>query len=282
MRLPDFIAIGPIRTGTTWLDTIFRGHLGLPARIKETQFFGRRYHLGLDWYARHFSNCRESIAGEFGPTYFFAPAARAQIARDLPSCKIICTLREPVARIYSHYQLWRKIAILKEPFAEAIANRPQLSARMHYAPDLREWRKVFGNRMLVLIYEDSRHDRQAYVDQICDFIGAPRFDLKTVAGERRMVAHFEQAPRNYRWARRARDLSYALEERRLLRLRNLLDPAVEWCMTGGEPFSPLDPDLAAELRARCADDVAEIEELLDRDLSIWKHSPAARLARSTA
>lgn len=270
MRLPDFIAIGPIRTGTTWLDAVFRGHLDLPVGIKETQFFGRRYHLGLDWYASHFRASAETISGEFGPTYFFAPAARGQIARDIPNCKIVCTLREPVARIYSQYQLWRKIAILKEPFADAIANRPELSARMHYAPQLREWRKVFGKRMLVLIYEDSRRDRQGYIDQICDFIGAPRLDLKTVAGDRKMVAHFERAPRNYRWARRARDFGYALEERRWLRLRNLLGPALEWCMTGGEAFPILDPELNAKLRARCAPDVAQVEDLLGRDLPAWK------------
>ena len=57
LRLPDFIAVGPPRTGTTWLDRVLRGHVGLPAGVKETQFFIWRYSLGIEWYAAHFRDC---------------------------------------------------------------------------------------------------------------------------------------------------------------------------------------------------------------------------------
>jgi Sulfotransferase domain len=281
LRLPDFIGIGPIRTGTTWLDQVFRGHLGLPDGIKETQFFGWRYALGPDWYASHFRRRGQTIMGEFGPTYFFDATARMHIATDLPRCKIICTLREPVDRIYSHYKLWRKLAIIKEPFAEAIEKRPELFDRMHYAVALREWLRLFGReRIMVLIYEDSRRDRQGYVDQICDFLDAPRLDLHAVAGERRMVAHFERAPCYHKLARRARELKDFMEVRRWSRVRHLLEPALEWCMDGGDPFPPLDPELERRLRARCSPDVAEVEDLLGRDLTLWNYSRDARRARA--
>jgi sulfotransferase family protein len=271
LHLPDFIAVGPVRTGTTWLDGVFRGHVGLPAGIKETQFFGWRYGLGIEWYARHFRDCAQPIVGEFAPTYFYDADARARIAEHLPQCKVICTLREPVERIYSHYKLWRKLAILKAPFADAIAHDQQLISRMAYTPHVRAWRQRFASeRTLILIYEDSRHDRQGYIDRICSFTGAPRFNLDAVADDRRMVAHFERAPRNRHLARRARRLKDAMEVRGYLRSLNWIEPILEACMGGGEPFAPLDPEVAARLRERLAPDLRELEDLLGRDLSIWR------------
>jgi hypothetical protein len=278
LRLPDFIAVGPVRTGTTWLDGLLRGRVGLPAGIKEPQFFGWRYELGLAWYTRHFRNCREVVVGEFGPTYFFAGEARERIARHIPDCRIIITLRDPVERIYSHYKLWRKLAIVKGSFAQEIESNASLYTRIAYAPHVRAWRERFGTgHTLVLIYEHSLADRQAYVDRLCAFIGIAPFDLRTVARERRAVAHFERAPGSYRRARRAREFKDALEVRSHLRLLKIMEPMLEWCMDGGDRFPPLDRELAARLREGCAPDIAELEDLLERDLTLWRrpsHSAA--------
>ncbi len=61
LRLPDFIAVGPPRTATTWLDQVMRGHVGLPAGVKETQFFIFRYSQGIEWYAAHFRDCPANL-----------------------------------------------------------------------------------------------------------------------------------------------------------------------------------------------------------------------------
>jgi len=271
LRLPDFIAVGPVRTGTTWLDGLFRGHIGLPARIKETQFFGWRYALGIEWYARHLRDCRQPVAGEFAPTYFYDESARAHIAEHIPRCKIICTLREPVERLYSHYKLWCKLAIVKGAFAEELDGNSALAARLNYLAHVRAWQERFGREnVLVLIYEDSRRDRQGYVDRICEFIGVPLLNLQAIAADRRMVAHFERAPRSRHLARRARQLKDTLEVRGWLRTLNRLKPLVEACMGGGVEFPPLDAGLARRLHERCGPDITELEELLGRDLSIWR------------
>lgn len=271
LRLPDFIAIGPVRTGTTWLDGLFRGRVGLPARIKETQFFGWRYALGIEWYARHFRDCSQPVAGEFAPTYFYDDGARTHIAEHIPRCKIICTLREPVERIYSHYKLWRKLEIVKGAFAAELEGNSALAARINYAPHVRAWQERFGREnVLILIYEESRRDRQGYIDRICEFIGVPPLNLDTIPADRRMVAHFERAPRYRHLARRARQLKDALEVRGWLRTLNRIEPLLEACMDGGAEFPPLDAELARRLRERCASDIEELETLLGRDLSIWK------------
>src|SRR5579863_8320683 len=95
LRLPDFIHIGPPRTGTTWLHEVLTGHVGLPQGIKETSFFDDRYDLGVKWYADFFADCPGSLpVGEMAPTYFSNNLARARIRKHLPNCKLICTFRE--------------------------------------------------------------------------------------------------------------------------------------------------------------------------------------------
>src|SRR5271170_2523129 len=97
-RFPSFIGIGPGRTATTWLHTALEGHAGLPRRIKETDFFSNNYELGLDWYLYHFRGYPSTmVLGEITPTYFDYPEAAARIAGNLPGCKIVCSLRDPVA-----------------------------------------------------------------------------------------------------------------------------------------------------------------------------------------
>ena len=105
-RLPDFLVVGPPRTGTTWLHGVLYHRACLPERTKETHFFDMFYSKGIDWYRAYFRRCAdEAIAGEVTPTYFSLAHVRERIARDLPGCKIVCTLRDPVARAWSWYRL---------------------------------------------------------------------------------------------------------------------------------------------------------------------------------
>ncbi|HUN57341.1 MAG TPA: sulfotransferase domain-containing protein [Candidatus Binataceae bacterium] len=272
MRLPDFIGVGPPRTGTTWLDRILRNHVGLPAGLKETQFFVWRYHLGLDWYAGHFAGyARDYPTGEFGPAYFPVAKARVLICQHMPACRIVITLREPVERFYSHYKMWRKIGVVKAPFEEVVDHHEELIAHTQYVHNVMAWREQFSEQQtLVLIYEDTRADRQGYVDRLCDFIRAPRLDLKNVKIEREPAAHVERAPKSRRTARRALRLRDLLEERGHPRLLEMMDPFFEFCMGRGEVFPPLSPDLEARLRERFRPEVEQLENLLSRDLSVWR------------
>ena len=115
-RLPDFIAVGPPRTATTWLHEVLQGHVCLPADRKETDFFTRFYDRGLDWYADYFRHCEGEIpVGELSPMYFASPPGARGFARSA-GCKIICSLRDPVERAYSNYRMLRRIVATKVDF----------------------------------------------------------------------------------------------------------------------------------------------------------------------
>jgi hypothetical protein len=270
--LPTFIGVGPPRTGTSWLDLILRGHINLPAPYKETLFFDLRYERGLPWYQSHFKNLRPGVpTGEFAPSYFASAAARERIARHIPDCKIICTLREPVARLYSNYKMWCKLALVKDSFAQVAERHQDLLSYSRYTSNIAAWRLMFGrDNTLVLIHENTLQDRQEYLDRLCAFIGAERLNLAKVAKVDEHVAGVERAPKSRRMARRARQLRGFLATHRYWRTRKLMLPVIEFCMGRGETFPPLHGELERRLRRRFEPEIEALEELLGRDLSIWR------------
>ena len=237
-RLPDFIVVGPPRTGTTWLHYVLAGHVGLPAGIKETQFFTWNYAMGLEWYRAYFRNCPENLpAGEIAPTYFDYPEAPSRSARHIPRCRIICTLRDPVERVYSQYKIWHRIGLITKPFDYA-RQRSQLAANNSYASNLTTWRQTFGKEnVLVVLHQDLRADPQAYLDSICAFIGIAPIDLSLSSTGAEPVNPSRQTPRSMALARFARQLRDWLIRRRFWRLARLIEsgtPLWRLFFTGGK------------------------------------------------
>ena len=276
VRLPDFIAVGPPRTATTWLDTVLRGHVGLPLNVKETHFFTRNYRQGLTWYERHFRHCAaDPVVGEICAAYFENPQARERISTHLPKCKIICTLRDPVERLYSYYKLMRHNGRTELPFEEALVRHKQMMASSRYALHARDWQRDFGKRnVLVVLNDDLAKDSQAYLDSVTDFIRIERIVVDEAAIARNKANTIEVAPRSARLARSARQLRSWLGSHRMYRTRWLLDRAGVWrfCFEGGPPFPPLDPALELRLRDLLRPEVEMLEDLLQRDLSKWKNT----------
>jgi len=271
LRLPDFIAVGPGRTATTWLHEKLKGHVDLPAGIKETDFFTTNYSKGIDWYARHFRGASGALPiGEVNP-YFGFPEAAERIQRQIPGCKIICTFRNPVERIYSSYKLWRHYTQTSLPMDEFLVKVPQIIEVTRYAKHLPDWRLRFGaQRVLVLLNDDLRADPQAFLDRACDFIGIARYPVPSAGPE--MINSIEDLPRYPRVARRARHLMDWLEERQAYALINHLEGAGvwRWCFGGGAKFGPIDPEIEARLHRMLDPEIDALEEMLGRNLAAWK------------
>jgi len=173
-RLPDFLVVGPPRTGTTWLHGVLYHRACLPERTKETHFFDMFYSKGIDWYRAYFRRCaHEAIAGEVTPTYFSLAHVRERIARDLPGCKIVCTLRDPVARAWSWYRVLHREGRIRADFEDEIrhGNEPQLREANRYAFHLRAWRELFGaDNVGVFFYDDLVADPQNFADSLLGFL----------------------------------------------------------------------------------------------------------------
>jgi Sulfotransferase domain len=281
-RLPDFIGLGPPRTGTTWLHRMLEGHVDLPRGGKETQFFTTFYSKGIDWYAHHFryaTGNRKIV--EICP-YFTATKAPARIRRHLPQCRFLVTLRNPVDHAYSTYKMLLRGAFVRGTFDQVLDARPHLDDANRYAKLLTTWFKHFDHkRFLILRYEELRENPQGYLDKVCDFIGAPRITISDRRAQTRFNS-IERAPRSRKLAQNARHLRYWLKRRHGYAVIKALGRAGIWefCNGRGEIFAPLSPGQRAMLTERYLPEVEALEKLLSIDFSEWK-TPDAETRRST-
>jgi hypothetical protein len=279
--LPDFLGIGPGRTGTSWLHEVLAGHADLPRGVKETQFFNHCYDKGIDWYAAHFSHARgDRPIGEICP-YFVDPKAAARVRFHLPDCRLVVCFRDPVEHAYSNYKLLIAYAWARGSFEEVLEARPHIDRGNQYASGLRRWLDAFGpERILITWYEDLSSDPQVYLDRICDFTGIERFKLDTGRFARRRVNEFKGPPRSRKLAQNARHLMYWLRDKRAYPIINAFERAGLWslCFSGSIPYPRLTAEQDARLRQRYLPEVEALEKLLGCDLSRWKRPREARAA----
>ncbi len=273
LRLPDFIAVGPPRTATTWLHEVLKSHVGLPHGIKETDFFSKHYARGIEWYADYFRDCPRGLKiGELCATYFASPEAPDRIAKLLPHCRIICTVRDPVDRAYSFYRLLRRHAWTKVSFEEAVHKHREIAEQNRYAFHLRRWYDTFGrDAVLVALYDDLEADPQAFVDRICEFIAIEHIAVGPEQAARR-VHVVESAPPSRRLVRQARKLLTFLHSRRMHSTALWLRWSAlgRFIYEGGKPFEPLTADVEQRVRELFVPEVEALEALIGRDLSRWK------------
>ncbi|MGO9452220.1 MAG: sulfotransferase family protein [Candidatus Binataceae bacterium] len=278
-RLPDFIAVGPQRTGTTWLHKVLTGHIGLPT-IKETDFFSKYFDRGLDWYLAFFSKCLAGRPmGEIDPNYFGIPQAYEQIARTIPQCKIVVSLRDPSERAWSSYRIMRRDAWTRVGFEETVARNDVIRESSRYAFHLDNWRRLFGpERVLVMLYEDLETDPQGYLDRICEFIGAPPIAVAGMPVATERVNTVTHAPRSRRLAQNARNARDWMRVHRWHRAISILDGIGVWKFVfgGGEEFGAMDLEAEARIRAHFLPEVEALEAMLGRDLSAWKYPRSGR------
>lgn len=277
-RLPDFIGIGPARTGTTWLHHALAPGVVLPHGTKETSFFSSRYGLGIEWYAWHFRSAGPgSVAGEVCP-YFADARVPERIAKHIPGCRIICTMRDPVERAWSFYRMRRYYGTTRLSFEESLTAQPNIAEGSRYAFHLTNWFQRFGRESILITFYDELHDNpQAYLDRICGFIGIAPIRLQQAQGAKRAVNSIERPARNRQRARKAQRWLGNLRDYRAYRTIDLLDRLGFWDFSfgGGELFRALDPEVERRVRERFRPEVVALEDLIGVDLSRWKLPSAA-------
>lgn len=276
---PDFVGIGPARTGTTWLHQLLANRAWMPCDFKETDFFSRNHGRGFDWYDHQFRHCDATRPiGEFSPSYFAHAESDRRLHEVNPQCRIICTLRDPVDRAYSHYKLLRRAQWTKLDLEECVAQHAQIRGESRYAFHLRRWLARFGDECVsVFFYDDLRADQQVFADSVCDFIGVARIDVQAIALPRAARNTIERAPKNPKLAQNARHFRQWLREHDAFSMIRMLERlgVWRWCFGRGEEFAPLSPEVDARLRALFRPEVEALEEIVGRDLTSWKFGRSA-------
>lgn len=288
-RLPDFIHIGPPRTGTTWLHEALAGHVALPAQ-KETLFFEFRYDLGLKWYTDFFKDTPPDLhRGEIAPSYFANAIARERIQRHIPNCKIICTLRDPATRLYSQYRFQRRGRRRGQGSQDFTAYWQTLvhwgSDLCSYATQLRRWQDAFGvDRVLVMFYEDLMTDPQGYLNQFCDFVDASHVALEKSPVEDVKVLSVWSGARSNSISKLGADSIHWLAQHGGASIiergkQTQIGRKVRGLFV--EDYEPLSQTSADEIRHMMLSETEELERMTGRDLSSWKPGAKREEKRAT-
>lgn len=195
-RRPTFLFIGTAKSGSTWVYDAMRGHPDVFIPVaKDLQFFDYHYHLGLDWYLRHFENAGSALAlGELSHDYYQSKDAARRIRMDLPGCKLICCLREPGAFAVSTLLWWHSHTTrFGLTFAE-MAEDPRFTHLLSYRQNLEFYFDLFPReQILVAYYEHLKADPWRFVSELYEFIGVDPSFRPAALGSRSNVT---RPPRN--------------------------------------------------------------------------------------
>lgn len=273
IELPQFIVVGPPRTGTSWVHKVLGPHTRLPVPTKETRFFDLYFSKGLDWYLSHFPANGNGPMGEVAPTYFVSAEARERIARTIPNTKLIFMFRNPVQRVISLYRMKLAYGMIPWTFEDALEKDSELIDSGLYYTQLAEWRRMFSDeQMLVTVYDDLSNDPQQFINSITEFIGIPAITLDEsmltpVYSSERMTK-----PRSYLATRTATVVADWCKARRLDQLVHSIRNSrfIDLFLGEGDPLPETSPSALRQLSEKFLPEVEGIETLLGRRLENWK------------
>lgn len=200
--LPNFLIVGGIATGTSFLSATLANHpdIYLP-RIQrpEPNFFHYtdKYSRGLDWYQKTFFHevSGESAVGERSSLLLTSPKAPERIADSLPKVKLIFCLRNPIERAWGNYRFSVLEGLETLSFADALTQEDERMRkaegrwaevqphayvnRSRYARGLEKFTRLFGREnMLLLKSEDLGRNPAENISLVCSFLNVePRPDL---------------------------------------------------------------------------------------------------------
>jgi hypothetical protein len=206
-RLPNFLLVGAMRSGTTSLFDFLRSHPQVVVALtKETHFFDVNFDRGLHWYTSQFIPREGAHAfGEASQTYMYDGAAAHRMAEAVPDAKLVAILRDPADRAYSHYWLKRSHGRETLGFREALAaEQDRIDGgslrdrfaysyvdRGRYVYQLRRLASLFPRtRIHVLLLDDLRGDASETLARLNRFLGIE--DVPISPGSDRPVNAFQE------------------------------------------------------------------------------------------
>jgi Sulfotransferase family len=196
--MPQFLGIGAMRSGTSWLASHLGRHPSIWLRRKEIHFFDRKLHkrriplLEADLEARiryglRFLPARLKglVFGEFTPSYaILEPDRIDRIHRWMPEAKLLFVMRDPVERIWSQvrhdFPRWLGLDPRQAPKDRLIdfIDSPRVRLRSDYATCLSHWLGHYPRDQFFLTFlEEIVSDPERVLASAFSFLEVPPYDM---------------------------------------------------------------------------------------------------------
>jgi hypothetical protein len=274
-RGPDFLYIGPDKSGSSWLFKVLESHPECyvpPA--KDLYYFDKYFENGLEWYLKFFEKTSpgKKVLGEISHGYLFDESAPQRIYDGFPHMKILTTLRNPVERSISHYFYLKSGGLINVDIQSAITERPGIINSSLYYEAVKRYLDIFPRDQLFISYfEDLKDAPRDYAFRIFDFLGLSQLDCmdfsKKVREARKPNSMF-LAKVMKQASLRARDLGLA----------NLVGKVKNSELMNKKLYRPLekaDKENISDgdkvwLLNQFVEDIDRLQDLMDIDLAHWK------------
>lgn len=285
MTLPNFVIAGVKKASTTSLYYYLDQHPQIfMSPIKEPKFFAydpqdptcvaadhNRFPIRTlaDYEALYADANGATAIGEASPLYIDSTFALKQMAQLIPQARLIFSLRQPVERAYSLYLMGIRDGVERRSFYEAVQSDLRRWEGFKYYQALKPWFERFGREQIrVVLFEDLKHDPVGVTQCLYEFLGVdPTFVPDT--SEQHNVGG---VPKNMA-------LQRAVTGVRRSRLRKLVVDYIPHSWRTAythmhkqnlQKAPPIPQDAARLLADLYRDDVRALQELLQRDLALWK------------
>jgi len=285
----DFIGIGQGKSGSTWVSECLRQHPNVlfssEKSRKELKFFcvGRpwsNYHKGIDWYLEQFPSSENGkIRGEFCPRYIVDPMAHMKIREHFPGCKILVTLRNPADFVYSLYH-WEGLSLYFSNYPERFEDALKLPTfkadfldqAFHYKHLMKYYNAFPAENIHVMTLDDIKSRPATVVRSLFRFLNIDEAFAPTVINKeinkskKTKSVHFRNAcALILKLSRRISYRSYcALNDSDRL---HALYEKINWKR---QLYPAMSDRTRRYLSRHFHDDVCRLEDLIQRDLSMWK------------
>jgi len=181
--LPDFLGIGAMKSGTTWLYENLRCHpdVFLPDQ-KELYYFSHGFLEGrLRRYSARFEPGAGKIKGEITPGYATVPHDRIRfIRRIMPNVKLIFVARDPVDRSWSEAYMnlvvkpGQQLSDISDTAFINYLTSGDCQRRSDYLQILDAWHSVFpASRLFLGTLDEIRQDPRDFLTRLFRFLGVP-------------------------------------------------------------------------------------------------------------
>ncbi len=297
MTLPNFLVIGAAKSGTTSLHAYLQQHpqIFVP-RNKEPSFFAyegetlafggdvdpifvSRIPTTFEAYQSLFHKAEGKRAvGESSTVYMYSPKACERIRHYLPRVKLIAMLRNPAERAYSCYLMNVRDGRETLDFCRALEREAQrirenwthnwhyLTGGVYYQQLKRYYERFAPSQIRIFLYEDFEREPLRVLKEIFQFLGVDETFMPNIS------FRFNVSTGN-------RSLGYRVQ-RRLFRTRPLravhpylprgLQKYIERRLLMQDyPKPTLEPEIRARLLRVYREDITQLQDLIQRDLSHW-------------
>lgn len=284
MSWPNFIICGMKKAATTSLYEYLQQHPDVyMSSIKEPKYFLfdpddpffvnaplRKYPIRTEEeYLALFAGVKhERAIGEASPSYAMSDRARRQISAVIPNAKLIFSLRNPVDRLYSAHQMGVRGGSIDASFDEYIESNWHRLPQFEYSRFLRPWVEDFSRTSLMFVLSENL--RLAPSDEISRLYRFLDVDDSFVP-DRLREYNSGGIPRR----KRLNQLLFYIRKHPYKRSIASVLPtsarnAFNRIYVGNLEKAPaMSPETRRLLNAYFEEDVAELSQLIDLDLSIW-------------